>query len=201
MFSLLIFSFVAETTFVHSLKLNNSFAGEENFIMERVNSMIQLCDPTCVIAESHDLLDTISKEFSVKRNLILICGKSFNNMFKQCNNVLFFDVPSASVCDQLRKEKRLYSGSKQNLVLSYLRLPADLTALQTCLSSFGLAVVKVLLQSGTVFVLNTQRQFVPLETFNNPPFLARLQGKRLGVATFHFPPFSIITENNNNVGE
>lgn len=204
----LIFLIVVEATFVHSLKLTNSFAEEYNIIMKRVNSLLHFSDPTCVLsvpAENQDFLDLISKERRATNKLITV-EKSFNSIVNGCKNVLFLDVPSSSICDLVRKDNRLYLGLNQNLVLCYLQAPADLTTLQSCSSSFGLAVVKVLLQSGQVFVLNSlfasERHFVPDDsptTTNTPAFVTSLQGRRLGVATFNFPSFSIIREKSNSV--
>lgn len=210
MFSLqtfvLIFSFVIESNVVNSLNLKVSFAEQDNVIMKRVNSLLQSSDPTCVISvptENHDFLDLISKEFSAKRTLLIV-DKSFNNIVKRCRNVLLLDVPSSSVCDLLTQDKRSYLGLNHNIVLCYLRAAADLTTLQGCSSSFGQALVKVLPQSGRVFVLDSpfasHRTFVPDDS-TTPSFLTSLRGKRLGVATFNFPPFSIIRENSNNVGK
>lgn len=207
MCSLQTFVFVVEATFVYSLKLTNSFAAEEyNIIMKRVNSLLPFSDPTCVLsvpAENQDFLDFISKELRATNKLMTV-EKSFNIIVNGCKNMLFLDVPSSSICDLVREDKRLYLGLNHKLVLCYLQAPADLTTLQSCSSSFGLAVVKVLLQSGHVFVLNSERHFVPEDsptTINSPAFVTSLQGKRLGVATFNFPPFSIIREKSNGVGK
>lgn len=210
-FALILLSFVVEATFVHSLKLKDSFAEEDNVVMKRWNSFFQSSESTCVFsvpAENHDFLDLIYKELSMKNKLLLV-ENSFTNIVKKCKNMLLLDVPSSSVCDLLRKDQRLYLGLKHNLVLYYLRAPADITALQSCSSSFGLAVVKVLLHNGLVFVLNSpfasERHFVldgSLTTSNTPSsFVTSLQGKRLGVAAFNFPPFSIIREKSNDVGK
>lgn len=210
-FALILLSFVGEATFVHSLKLKDSFAEEGNVVMKRWNYFFQPSEPTCVFsvpAENHDFLDSIYKELSVKNKVILV-ENSLTSIVKKCINVLLLDVPSSSVCDLLRKDQRLYLGLKHNLVLFYLRAPADLTALQSCSSSFGLAVVKVLLHDGLVFVLNSpfasERHFLldGSRTTSNTPssFVTSLQGKRLGVAAFNFPPFSIIREKSDDVGE
>lgn len=210
-FALILLSFVVEATFVHSLTLKDPFAEEDNVVMKRWNSFFQSSESTCVfsvLVENQDFLDLVYKEFSVRNKLILV-ENSLTSIVRKCKNVLLLDVPSSSVCDLLRKDQRLHLGSKHNLVLHYLRAPADLTALQSCSSSFGLAVVKVLLNNGLVFVLNSpfasERHFVldvSLTTSNTPSsFVTSLQGKRLGVAAFNFPPFSIIREKSDDVGE
>lgn len=210
-FALILLSFVVEATFIHSLKLKDSFAEEDNVVMKRWNFFFQSSESTCVFsvpAGNHNFLDLIYKEYSVRSKLILV-ENSFIRIVKKCKNVLLLDVPSSSVCNLLRKDQRLYLGLKHNLVLYYLRALADLNALQSCSSSFGLAVVKVLLHNGLVFVLNSpfasERHFVldgSLTTSNTPSsFVTSLQGKRLGVAAFNFPPFSIIREKSDNVGK